>query len=44
MVRTGTSGGALNTAIKLRVSENAANFLNNCKAISFARSILVLIY
>jgi hypothetical protein len=29
MVRTGTSGGALNTAMKLRISENAGNFLNN---------------
>jgi hypothetical protein len=29
MVRTGTRGGALNTAMKLRFPENAGNFLNN---------------
>ena len=44
MVRTGTSGGALNTAMKLRISENAGYFLNNWKTISFARRTLVLIY
>jgi hypothetical protein len=29
MVRTGTSVGALNTSMKLRIPENAGNFLNN---------------
>lgn len=29
MARTGTSGGALKTAMKLRIPENAGNFLNN---------------
>jgi hypothetical protein len=44
MVRTGTSVGALNTSMKLRIPENAGNFLNNWKTISFARRTLVLIY
>lgn len=29
MARTGTSGGDLNTAMKLRIPENAGNSLNN---------------
>jgi len=29
IVRTGTSGGALNMAMKLRIPENAGKFLNN---------------
>jgi len=44
IVRTGTSGGALNMAMKLRIPENAGKFLNNWKTISSARRTLVLIY